>query len=363
MKALRTLYWMLANSMILLALTLVGAHLFGRMYFQFHGNQTPQYRSLPDAVKRNYAHMAPQDVDELLQVTESMRMRYVPWTGFSEETTRSRFVNVDARGIRANGTASRDISSIEGAIWFFGGSTAFGYGVADAETIPARLEKLLARPVVNFGVAYFFSAQENLLLNRYLRIGYRPSMALFFDGINEACDVDDYQDEMKILFANAQLQYDWDILELARPVARGLRRVAAMLRPAQSGDAAEPGADGLVCENRGRKAPLRAVHARILAEREALCRLYDVRCVTFVQPFAGLHGKHEDRSGVEPVLERLRNLFLHLEPNWRAAKSVFVTDALDAHPEHAYVDAVHYSAGANAAIARAIAGNLRESPR
>jgi hypothetical protein len=222
----------------------------------------------------------------------------------------------------------------------------------------------MGRPVVNFGVADFFSAQENLLLSHYLRVGYRPSAAVFLDGINEICDLDDYQGELKQLFYKAQQKYEWDFLEIAKPVLHVLRRVAAKLSRATSGDPAAPGSEALVCEYHGNRAPLRAVHARILAEREALCRLYDVRCVTFVQPFAGLHGRHEDRSSVEPVLNRLRNLFLHLEPNWRASStSIFVTDALDAQSGHAYVDAVHYSADANGAIARAIAGNLHETPR
>ena len=80
-------------------------------------------------------------------------------------------------------------------------------------------------------------------------------MALFFDGINEACDVDDYQLLLRMPSRNDRHRARQHLF------ARGLRRVAAMLRPAQSGDAAEPGADD-VCENRaGTSAAARGARA------------------------------------------------------------------------------------------------------
>ena len=88
---------------------------------------------------------------------------------------------------------------------------------------------------------------------------------------------------------------------------------------------------------------LRTVHARLLAERDVLCRLYGLQCTTFVQPFAGVHGRHDGlRMLPESLRQRHRELFAHLEGNWRAANAVFVTDALD-HSAHAFVDDVRYS--------------------
>ena len=39
---------------------------------------------------------------------------------------------------------------------------------------------------MNLGVKGDASLKENRLLDHYLRTGYRPAMAIFLDGINEA---------------------------------------------------------------------------------------------------------------------------------------------------------------------------------
>lgn len=271
---------------------------------------------------------------------------------------KSRFVNVDVHGIRANGTTPRQISAIESAVWFFGGSTTFGYGVADGETIPAQLEKMMGQPVVNFGVGNFYSAQENLLFTQYLRIGYRPSMVIFFDGINEACDIEDYQAEMGLLFAKAQKGYTWDLDEFGKPMIYAYDRISKKVGRLTGGGAASVQIRDLNCEGSGRRNALGTLHARILAERKTLCHLYEIVCKTFVQPFSGLHGRQDDASFQDIDREEMRQLFAALEPNWRRAGATFVTNALDSHDRHAYIDHEHYSAAASELIARAIADHL-----
>ena len=95
---------------------------------------------LPEPARRNYSHMAPADINDLLRTTATMRYRFAPWVGERERPTASRFVNVNGYGIRSNGRPFDNLSNLQDAVWFYGGSTTFGYGVADAETIPAQLE-------------------------------------------------------------------------------------------------------------------------------------------------------------------------------------------------------------------------------
>ncbi len=359
MRTVRVLYLILANTLILLALATLAAHLFLRVHIHFSQTSEQHFRSLSAAAKSAYAHMAPEAAEELLRNTDRLRFRYAQLVGWRERATKSRFVNVDANGIRSNGGALRPIAAIEGAIWFFGGSTTFGYGVADAETIPAELEQLIGRPVVNFGVGAFYSAQENLLLQRYLEIGYRPSAAIFLDGINERCDEEVYQEEMKMLFAKAQAEYEWDILEIFKPVTQLSRRAVGKLKRLMGYAVDPPDEFELICEGGGKRIPLREIHARILAERNAVCRAYTIECGTAIQPFAGVHGRHDDLTNLS-AMERtqLRERFSHLEPTWRNSGAIFVTDAFDNHDRHAYVDDVHYSAAASRLIAQAIARKM-----
>jgi hypothetical protein len=293
----------------------------------------------------------------LLQATYSMHYRLSPWIGMRERPTRSRFVNVSQNGIRSNGNGAPSLASLQGAIWFFGGSTTFGYGVADHETIPARLEKALARPVANFGVAAFFSAQENMLLIQALRTGYRPAQVIFLDGINEACDVVDVSNTDPRL-ENLPGEYEWKPLAFAAPVLYAAGKLHEWTT-AYLGWAAEMPPDATACDGPQGEQPLTVIQARMLAEREGLCRLYTLVCTTFVQPFPGVHGRHADYQSL-PEAQRAgyREKFEMLTETWKSAGAIFVTDALDQHSAHAWVDGAHYSQAANALIAGAIAARL-----
>ena len=355
MKRLRQVYFIVANTAIVLVLAEAGTHVAIKT---FHWVAPAlSYQKLPEPARRNYAHMTPAEVDELLRVTGSLRFRYAPLVGFVQEATTSQFVNIDAYGIRSNGRGTRPITALEGATWFFGGSTTLGYGVADHETIPAQLEQILGRPVVNFGVRGHASPMENRLLNRYLRLGYRPALAIFLDGINESCDQDLFDDDLTQLVARMQDGSDW---RFGEPVLYAYTRISRKLRRMRGLAVDPPDTLDVTCADAGRRIPLRTIHGRTLAERDAICNLYKVECRTFVQPFAGIHGRHDDKAFTDSVDARyLRVLWDHLENSWREAGATFVTDALDGSDHHAFVDSAHYSAEASRLIAAAIALNLR----
>ena len=150
MSRLRSIYFIVANTAILLLLASLGTDVAIRIYQRV----TPSLsrRQLTDAARSSYAHMAPADVDELLRAAGAMHFHYVPLLGFVEGAITSRFLNIDEHGIRSNGQTERDITAMQDAIWFLGGSTALGFGIADRETIPAQLEAIVGRPVMNLGV-------------------------------------------------------------------------------------------------------------------------------------------------------------------------------------------------------------------
>lgn len=352
MERLRPLYFIAANTAILLVAALVGTHVAIRVYEDALPLRQSQGHSA--AAMSTYSHMTQAEVEELWRAHWHVSFRYEPVVGFTHAAIATRFVNIDGFGIRANGPAARGITALDHAIWFLGGSSTFGEGVADHETIPAQLEQMTGRPVINLGIKAYGSAEENLLFNHYLRLGYRPSLALFLDGINEGCEPQPYEDEMRFHFSKAQRGYTW---EPGGPVAYAYGRFRrGLVRWFGAGDSVE--ATGLLtCVEAGRSNQLRTVHARLLAERAALCRLYEVECRTLVQPFTGVHGRRDGLA--EAFLEdngrRLRAVFEHLESNWRDAGTLFLTDVLDGYDRHPFVDDVHYSADASRLLAGAIA--------
>jgi uncharacterized protein YndB with AHSA1/START domain len=121
---------------------------------------------------------------------------FEPYVQFREQPRSGRYVNVSPDGFRLNSAAG--VRRLEPmplfGVFLFGGSTTFGYGVRDEDTIAAHLEALLRRrhpdqahlvAVYNFGRGYYGSSQEALLLKSLLLRGIVPGVAVFIDGVNE----------------------------------------------------------------------------------------------------------------------------------------------------------------------------------
>ena len=102
--------------------------------------------------------------------------RFLPFQG---ET-----INLDQDGFR------RTLRSSEGAphrtIAFFGGSTLFGPGALNDQTIPSYFVRMNPEyEAFNFGQHGFVTHQGfNLFLKRYNE-GFRPGVVIFYDGIND----------------------------------------------------------------------------------------------------------------------------------------------------------------------------------
>jgi len=356
MTKLRTTYFIAANTALLIWLLQFSACVGLRTYDVV----VPALSRPPmsEAVKQNYAHMSAADQADLFASANSLRFRYEPVVGIRQREVASRFINVDAHGIRSHGQGHRGLGALDGAIWFLGGSTTFGDGIADSETIPAQLERQIGRAVINLGVPAFATAHENLLLNHYLRLGYRPASVLFLDGINETCEPDPYLEEMTSLLNRAQNGYNWDI---GGPVSTAYFRAIRKVKRMTGIWVDERERQTIACSRDGKQYQLATFHTRLLAERDAICRLYQVSCHTLVQPFAGIHGRRDDlpKAFLESESgQELWDVFTHLEPSWRAAGALFVTDAFDGYNRHPFIDEVHYSADASRRLAEVIAERL-----
>jgi len=99
-------------------------------------------------------------------------------------------INVDASGIRR--TVHSDCSDADSpTLWLFGGSTMWGFGATDEQTIPSELAALLAaagRPscVVNLGEDSWRSETSLVALLLALKTSARrPDVVVFLDGCND----------------------------------------------------------------------------------------------------------------------------------------------------------------------------------
>ena len=154
--------------------------------------EAPQISFEPEKLHKAYPGWREEDVKTLLQ--EILREKeYEPFTGFREIPFRGKFVNIDPAGFRfSKDQAPWPPSPNAFNVFVFGGSTAFGSGVPDDETIASYLQATAtanhASPplaVYNFARPAYFSTQELVLFEQLLNSGFVPQAAVFIDGLNE----------------------------------------------------------------------------------------------------------------------------------------------------------------------------------
>lgn len=142
---------------------------------------------------RIYPGMSADDIDLLQRESFAVRYVYAPFVEFEPLPVAGRFVTVTPMGFREGGQrAPWPPGKTDYAVFVFGGSTTFGHGVPDADTVVAALEERLAGRVAgrtirsyNFGRGYYFSRQERALLESLLAQGLRPDAVVFIDGLND----------------------------------------------------------------------------------------------------------------------------------------------------------------------------------
>lgn len=146
-------------------------------------------------LSKAYTDMSQKDVIALAtEAREKMASyAYSPWVQFSSPVINGRFVKTNGLR-RSNGTSSDWATRMPDKnhfdIYFFGGSTMFGFAAPDNDSIPANFEKISPKEwnvrTYNFGVPYYFSRQETMLFEYLIRRGEKPKVAVFLDGINDS---------------------------------------------------------------------------------------------------------------------------------------------------------------------------------
>ncbi len=174
-----------------LAITDLIVSLKSRYFIYTSGNKEneKQYNNQqlirPDSTKE----MNKQVVDEMGLANA---FEFDTWLQFRNKSISGRYVNV-------NGYIRKSIPEFisKGTdtlrIWFFGGSTMWGFNVTDEETIPSKFAQLYQQTtkhtkslhVINFGTRAYISFQELKLLQDRLLYETQPDIVIFLDGLND----------------------------------------------------------------------------------------------------------------------------------------------------------------------------------
>jgi hypothetical protein len=116
---------------------------------------------------------------------------YSPFVGSSLRDYQGQYVNVKDR-VRKSYETPLVQTKKPIDVWFFGGSTMFGFDLQrDLHTIPSEVVRLaeadgIAIRAFNYGAPGLVNYQETVLLSMLTTGGKKPDVAVFYDGINDS---------------------------------------------------------------------------------------------------------------------------------------------------------------------------------
>lgn len=193
---------------ILIGLSLIAAALAeGGLRLAFQVKDRRSAAPLPDArvIAQGYAG-APWPVEHFREL-EKLEDRWEPFVYFRQKPIHGTTIRVDDQGRRATwspagsqspshspaaspaaGRAGRAANPVR--ILCFGGSSLWGFGARDDQTIPSCVARELDRrgvaaDVQNLAEIGYVNSQELIALVQTLQTGERPDYVLFYDGVND----------------------------------------------------------------------------------------------------------------------------------------------------------------------------------
>ncbi|MFC1709275.1 SGNH/GDSL hydrolase family protein [Candidatus Omnitrophota bacterium] len=127
---------------------------------------------------------------DLFEEMQEVGIRYEQFLEWDRKSYRGSYVNIDTRGVRKTWNPHNFQRQAVKALYVFGGSTIWGHGARDENTIPSLLSKQLNASgyrffVTNYGEKGYIFLQEILQLVLLLREGHRPDYVIFYDGVND----------------------------------------------------------------------------------------------------------------------------------------------------------------------------------
>lgn len=307
------------------------------------------------------------NAEDLIQLHEESRVTfaYEPIVEFRIKPIAGEYVNASAPGFRRNAQQGPwPPNSDAFNVFVFGGSTTFGWLLADRDTFVSQLQEQVAtagcdRPVrvYNFGQPSYISTQEALFFQSLVRAGTAPDVAVFVDGFNDFFfrGQMSFTSRLRGIMDGSDLQLRLGPIT-SLPMYQLARRMRATLRDAPPD--MEPAAerqlwDGIIAQWLSNKTFI-----------EAIGRQHGVRTAFVWQPMPAYkydmnhHFLYRDTPD-EPLpytnIGRAYTLMSQKRSELEGQQNfLWLADMQEDRRENLYVDRIHYSA----AFSRDIASQL-----
>ncbi len=300
----------------------------------------------------------------LILYLETFIKRKFDYDQFTEHAENNGYNNKFVNVTPELGRKTESPKSCESTIFFYGGSTTFGYNVTDIQTIPSFLGKKLIKNkknicVKNFGRGSYFSTQETILFQKHILNNSvkKGDIIIFLDGINENGNRNSRNTGFLYMVNKALNQNYWDMYKFTFPIffqSLSINQLIKRIQQKLNIQKKSPLDQNNIFEL---KNELKNVLEKNISIRNGICKNIVLNCYNFLQPFATIHGKYFEKPVAGAIENRVINngQKANLVKKYELLKNIpgiiDISGALDNSKKLSYVDGVHYSPNANNKIA------------
>jgi hypothetical protein len=332
-----------------------------------------------ETIMKVYPGWKESEVTQLLSECWQGGVQFEPYLHFRETPRAGTHVNVLPAGFRqSTNQAPWPPDPKRFNVFVFGGSTAFGYGLPDHQTLASQLGVVLSREsrpdvaIYNFGRCYYQCTQERLLFEQLLLAGHVPQAAIFIDGLNDFFLADGNpavsEDFMLMMSGEEPKKREGGVSILTNTATvKLINRLRE--KPQPPSDYGATLLAGMQTNPKNIESVVGGVCARYLRNRdyiERIARQHGVRTCFVWQPVpvykydanyhpfkAGMGLHWASKFGYEHMAALIKT-------NPQPASFIWAADIQDGVREALYVDAIHYSAPMCERLARFISAQVKD---
>jgi hypothetical protein len=318
-----------------------------KYFFVYKEDRSVYYKSQQLARPDSSAEMSNRVSDESIAANG---YAYQPWVGYSAKPFEGKYLNINGlvrKSVPERNTDVPDSNAV--TIYFIGGSTMFGFNVADFETIPSQFvqlykEKQFKTPIriVNYGVPTYSSYHELMLLTQLLYNDHHPHIAVFLDGLNDCMGVRTAVHKMPLLNYRMKEAFVLDIRR-GNPVYEDSLEYMFKLLPGST-----------------LKGVSDSIYSNYLSTKkniETISATYGVRPYFFIQPVAFYNYPNQKNDPVcsQQTYPQFSLIYQKLEERLKTDSNFrFLGNMLSQEKGIPFVDGFHYSPSFNKKIAASI---------
>ncbi len=307
------------------------------------------------------------------ELAESDRIVYKPYVVWGRKPFNGTLININESGNRVTLNNSSQAETLQ--VWTMGGSSMWGYGAPDNQTIPSHLAGLLNlkwgvdTQVTNLGEIAYVSTQDVFALIRELQSGKRPDVVIFYNGYNDAVSANQGVNAPGGHFHEPIIRAKYE--RVLGPLVRStgtFRLVDYLMRRTGVGRSRGTAPEG-VPKVADQAADIWLENSGIVA---ALGASYGFAPVVMFQPALALDAKPLDESerrildrevskSESEVLRHMRSRIREQIADQDAYRHVYdLSDSFGGAATPIYLDAVHITGSANLLVAERMSAILRD---